>query len=105
MLFGKWNFVNESSSAVSNVSRDDIDNMSSTGVSGTITFGKNGDFNQTIPAKNGLGDVTVEGSWASDGHILHEFFGEYHINMTFTTVSPSHIELTDSRGDTIHLSR
>ena len=28
MLFGKWNFVNESSSAVSNVSRDDIDNMS-----------------------------------------------------------------------------
>jgi hypothetical protein len=90
---------------MSKMSMDDMNNMASTGVSGTITFDKNGDFNRTIPAKNGLGDVTVEGSWASDGHILHEFFGEYHVNMTFTTVSLNHMELTDQHGDTISLMK
>ena len=89
MLVGKWNFVNESGSAIS----------------GKIVYGANGDFNQTIPARNGLGDVVTEDSWASDGHMLREFFGYYHLNMTFTSVTPNHMELKDAKGDIILLMR
>ena len=35
-LIGTWNFVNESSSAMGNMSMDDMNNM--TGTSGKITF-------------------------------------------------------------------
>jgi len=49
-------------------------------VAGKIVYAANGDFNQSIPARNGLGDVVTEGSWASDGHMLREFFGYYRVN-------------------------
>ena len=68
-------------------------------------YGANGDFNQTIPARNGLGDVVTEGSWASNGHMLREFFGYYHVNMTLTEVTPNHMELKDAKDDIIHLMR
>jgi hypothetical protein len=97
-LSGKWNFVNETSGSM-----DDINNM--TGISGTITFGKDGSFTQTISTRSGSSDYAIQGSWGSDGHILTECFIIGCTKLTFTTISPNHMELTDLHGDTIHLKR
>lgn len=89
MLAGTWNYLNESKSTA-------------LGISGKIVYGKNGDFNLTVPSSP-FGNYRLEGSWAVDGHVLTECYAGGCENNTLTT--PNHIEFKDNNNNTIHLMK
>jgi hypothetical protein len=92
MLAGTWNYLNESKST-------------GLGISGKIVYGKNGDFNLTIPSSP-FGNYRLERSWAVDGHVLTECYAGGCENNTLTTVTPNHIDFKDNNNNnTIHLKK
>jgi hypothetical protein len=79
MLVGKWDFVNKTSMGSS------TDNMTSAGISGTMTFAKNGDVKMDVPNKTSLGDYTLDASWGYIGHgILTQCYAGGCENSTLT---------------------
>ena len=80
-------------------SRDDMDIISGTDTPGTH-FNNDGSLIQTA------GDVMAPGAWGMSGiHILVLAFADFQVKLHITKVSPNHIDLTDSLGDTIQLTR
>jgi hypothetical protein len=73
-LIGKWNFVNETSN-----------NMAE--ISGTMNFANDGHLKVTVPSKTGFGDYTLEGSWGYIGHnILTQCYAGGCENSTLTAL-------------------
>jgi hypothetical protein len=100
-LFGKWTYVNYTATRLGgDTSRDAMGIISGTDTSGTITFDKDGSLIQTA------GDVMAPGAWGMSGkHMLVLAFADFQVKLHITKVSPNHIDLTDSLGDTIQLTR
>lgn len=113
LLNGTWNFVNETKGSMGNMSMDYMNNM--TGTSGKITFYWD-QFQITVNGKPWPGHTSNPG-WSIDGNTLalsgltpaiHPEIGPAYftsIVLTFTDISPNHIELTDSHCDTIHMRK
>ena len=107
-LNGTWNLVNETNSGMSNMSMDDMNNM--TGTSGTITFGKGGST-RFVQNYDGIHQGNYWVNWLTQKlHLGYDMNSWkcctwFSIDLTFKTISPNHIELTDSHGDTIRLMR
>jgi hypothetical protein len=99
-LFGKWTYVNYTTSTLGGVtSRDAMDIISGTDTPGTITFNKDGSLIQTA------GDVMTPRAWGISGrHMLVLAFADFQVKLHITKVSPKHIDLTDSLGDTIQVT-
>jgi hypothetical protein len=99
-LFGKWTYVNYTTSTLGgDTSRDAMGIISGTDTPGTITFDKDGSLIQTA------GDVMTPGAWGISGkHMLVLAFADFQVKLHITKVSPKHIDLTDSLGDTIQLT-
>jgi hypothetical protein len=99
-LFGKWTYVNYTATTLGgDTSRDAMGIISGTDTPGTITFNKDGSLIQTA------GDVMAPGAWGMSGiHMLVLAFTDFQVKLQITKVSPNHIDLTDSLGDTIHLT-
>jgi len=80
-------------------SRDAMGIISGTDRPGTITFNKDGSLIQTA------WDVMTPGAWGMSGkHMLVLAFADFQVKLHITKVSPKHIDLTDSLGDTIRLT-
>jgi hypothetical protein len=115
-IAGTWNFINETH-----------EGSLSTSTAGTITF-KGGRYDPNggsapFIETSGKGKIvhaiigcqqtvcgpianSTSGEWASGGHVLSlSYNGGPGVILTFTTTSPDHMELTDVKGDTIHLMR
>jgi hypothetical protein len=99
-LFGKWTCVNYTATTLGgDTSRDAMGIISGTDTPGTITFNKDGSLIQTA------GDVMASGTWGMSGkHMLVLAFADFQVKLHITKVSPNHIDLTDSLGDTIQLT-
>jgi len=98
-LFGKWTYVNYTATTLGDTSRDAMGIISGTDTPGTITFNKDGSLIQTA------GDVMAPGAWGMSGkHMLVLAFEDFQVKLQITKVSPNYIDLTDSLGDTIHLT-
>ncbi|HYA83799.1 MAG TPA: hypothetical protein VEH06_10180 [Candidatus Bathyarchaeia archaeon] len=99
-LLGKWTYVNYTATALGGVSRDAMGIISGTDTPGTITFSEDGSLIQTA------GDVMAPGAWGMSGkHMLVLAFADFQVKLHITKVSAKHIDLTDSLGDTIQLTR
>jgi hypothetical protein len=104
-LLGKWTYVNyTATTSGGDTSRDAMGIISGTDTPGTITFNNDGSLIQTA------GNVMAPGAWgmlesASDKHMLVLAFADFQVKLDITKVSANHIDLTDSLGDTIQLTR
>jgi hypothetical protein len=100
-LFGKWTYLNYTATTLGgNISRDAMGIISGTDTPGTITFNNDGSLIQTA------GDVVEPGAWSMSGkHMLVLAFADVQVKLYITKVSANHIDLTDSLGDTIQLTR
>jgi hypothetical protein len=48
----------------------------------------------------------MSGEWTSNGYTLFlAYYGTPGVILTFKTTSPNHMELTDTKGDTIQLTK
>jgi hypothetical protein len=100
-LLGKWTYVNYTASTLGgDTSRDTMGIISGTDTPGTITFNNDGSLIQTA------GDVMAPGAWGMSGkHMLVLAFADFQVKLHITKVSANHIDLTDSLGDMIQLTR
>jgi hypothetical protein len=100
-LVGSWNIVNQTGSGIDR------------NLTGIMTFGRNGTMEFQLPTSvvyDASGDTsdTMQGSWGVNehGHLLTiAFSSDNAVNMTFIRKSPNYMELVDSHGDRIHLTR
>ena len=100
-LLGKWTYVNYTATTLGgDTSRDAMGIISGTDTPGTITFNNDGSLIQTA------GDVMAPGAWDMSGkHMLVLAFADFQVKLHIPKVSANYIDLTDSLGDTIHLTR
>jgi hypothetical protein len=100
-LVGARNVVNQTGSGIDR------------NLTGIMTFGRNGTMEFQLPTSvvyyaSGDTSNTMQGSWGVNehGHLLTIAFSSGNaVNMTFTRKSPDYMELVDSHGDRIHLTR
>ena len=95
-IVSTWNFVNSSKEGLS--------------TSGIIIFKGDTDqsFIEIVDGKivHGDGGLNDSGGWYSDGHMTElSYNGGPGMWMTFTTVTPNHMELIDVKGDIIQLTK
>jgi hypothetical protein len=100
-LLGKWTYVNYTVTTLGgDTSRDAMGIISGTDMPGTITFNNDGSLIQTAK------DVMAPGAWGMSGkHMMVLAFADFQVKLRVTKVSAKHIDLTDSLGDTIQLTR
>jgi hypothetical protein len=107
-IAGTWNFVNISSSKNSNES-ESIGTLTLKNDGTAVEIGKYGQIiHGMVVCYNGKcgHDPTSSGSWYYDGQLLSlSYYGGPGVSFTVIKTSPTHIELKNDKGDTIHLMR
>jgi hypothetical protein len=100
-LLGKWTYVNYTATTLGgDTSRDDMDIISGTDTPGTLTFNNDGSLIRTA------GDVMAPCAWGMSGkRMLVLAFADFQVKLHIIKIGANHIELTDSLGDTIQLTR